>query len=459
MMKRDLFRVFLLLGLWVGGTSDRVYAEEGGTVTLQREPISPGAGEPLYSMEFRDADIRDVLRALGQEEGINIILGEEVTGKLTLSFREVRLKEALFAILKIHRLTAASEGGILRVSKSPSVEGEEDLQTAMIPVNYATAKEVADAVTQLLGSKGKLSVDVRNNTLILRDTSEHVDRIKELVARMDSETRQVMIEARIVEASTSFARQLGVQWGGTISDTGSKGTLQITGAGVKDPASGVITPLTGGTGLGGSSFAVNLPAEVGLGAGGAIGISFGNVSNTTLLDLQLSAMEDLGEGKILSNPRIMTLNNKEATISSGTQVLIPTILTTGGVPSTSANGGTTGVTEKEATLKLTVTPHVTFDGKILLKIKTKREEFDFNRSVLGIPPKTIKEAETDLMVRDGETVAIGGIYTENTFQGDSGVPFLSKIPFLGWLFKKENRRESTNELIIFITPTIQKGAS
>jgi type IV pilus assembly protein PilQ len=176
-----------------------------------------------------------------------------------------------------------------------------------------------------------------------------------------------------------------------------------------------------------------------------------------MLDLQLSAMEDSGNGKILSNPKILTLNNKEASISSGTQVLIPTVLTTGASTTSGTDGGTTGVTEKEATLKLTVTPHITFDNKILLKIQTKREEFDFTRQVLGIPPKNIKEAETDLMVRDGETIAIGGIYTENNFEGDAGVPFLSKIPVLGWLFKKEGRRENKNELMIFITPTIYRG--
>lgn len=455
------FSLYLSMAVLCFSPPRILLAEEPVPISLQREASAASDGGDVYSMEFRDADIKDVLRALGQEAAFNIILSEDVTGRLTLSFHEVKLQDAFQSILKIHHLTSSQDGKIIRVIKSPFPEGEEELQTIMIPINYATAKEIVDAVTQLLSSRGKTSLDIRNNTVILRDIPENLERVKKLVAQMDSETRQVMIEARIVEANTSFARQLGVQWGGSFTDSGSKGTLQLTGGVTRDAVTGTLTPLTGGAGLSGAGFAVNLPADVTQGTGGAIGISFGNVSNTAMLDLQLSAMEDSGNGKILSNPKIMTLNNKEASISSGTQVLIPTVLTAGSsVPSgggTGSSGGTTGVTEKEATLKLTVTPHITFDNMVLLKIKTKREEFDFNRQVMGIPPKTVKEAETDLMVRDGETIAIGGIYTENNFEGESGVPFLSKIPILGWLFKKENKRANKNELMIFITPRIYKG--
>jgi type IV pilus assembly protein PilQ len=224
-----------------------------------------------------------------------------------------------------------------------------------------------------------------------------------------------------------------------------------------------LSDLTGGTGISGNGLVVNLPAAVGLGTGGALGFSYGNVANTLDLDLQLSALEVSGRAKILSNPRIVTLDNKGATISTGTEILIPvTSIVTGvgaGASTSATNSGgeiTSGVTTINAKLELNVTPHVTPDGQILMHVKTDKKDPDFTRTVENIPPLNTRSAETDLLVKDGETIVIGGIYTRNEGTTINGVPWFYKIPLLGWLFKKQTKQDLQTELLIFITPSVYK---
>lgn len=427
------------------------------SISLKREETMEV--ESRYSLEFRDADLKDVLRALAQENGLNVIIGEEVAGRVTLSFKNVSLMEALDAILRINNLTRSQESGIIRVIKSPfpEGEGERDLVTKIIPIRFASAKESSETLKGILGKKGSISVDARTNSIIVRDVPGNIEKISEIIRGLDSKTPQVLIEARIVEVNTNFTRELGVQWGGNLSQSTSQGTFQATGAASGSTSS---TALTGGVGLSGNNFIVNLPANVGSGSGGALGLLFGNISNTFQLDLQLSAMEDRGHGKILSNPKVLTLNNKEAKISSGTEILIPTATIVGG-GATAADGSTTGntttgVTTIDAKLELTVTPHVTPDNQIVMHVKTDKKDPDFSRQVQNIPPLLTRTAETDLLVEDGETIVIGGIFTRSESSSEAGVPWLSNIPLLGWFFKKEAKIENQNELLIFITPTIYK---
>jgi type IV pilus assembly protein PilQ len=433
-----------------------IHAEsQEGSVHIQKESIKD---TPMrFSMEFSDADLKDILRAIGQENDLNIIISEDVEGKLTLSFKNISLEDAFDAILKSNNLMAVEEGGIIRVFESPFKEGEENMITRIIPINFADVKESQMMVKSFLSKQGSLSVDIRTNTLIVRDIPEIVNRIEGILNDLDTRTPQVLIEARIVEASDNFARELGVQWGGSFVDTRSDGTFRATGAG------GETGPLTGGTGLSGDNFVVNLPASVGPGAGGAMGFTFGSLDGTVQLDLQLSAMEDTGNGRILSKPSILALDNKEAKISSGTEILIPvTTITTGistGTIGTAGGSTTSGVTTINAKLELAVTPHVTSNDLIVIHIKADKKEPDFNRTVQGIPPLTSRTAETDLLVKNGETIVIGGIQTRNESVSQQGVPFLSKIPLLGWLFKRETRRDDKSELLIFITPTIQPQAN
>ena len=426
-----------------------------------RSAISVERKSGQFSMELRNAELKDVLRALGQENNLNVIISDDVNGKLTLSFRDVTFEEALDSILKINSLTSFREGDIIRVMKSPFGEGAGDLDTKIIPIHFANAKETNESVKTLLTKKGSITVDVRTNALVVRDYSWNMQKIVEVVKELDSKTPQVMIEARIIEVNSNFSRELGVQWGGRVFESGPSKTFQTNEATGGTAGSG----LTGGTGHSGNSYLVNLPAAVGAGAGGAVGFTIGNVGLTRQLDLQLSAMEDTGRGKILSNPRVLTLNNKEAKISSGTEILIPTtailstVVTSGTANSaTSGANGTTGVTTINAKLELTVTPHITPDNQILIHVKTDKKDPDYTRQVQNIPPLSTRTAETDLLVGDRETVAIGGIYTRSESKDEKGVPWLSKIPILGWLFKKESTTDIQNELLIFITPSVYKGA-
>ncbi|MBI1820141.1 MAG: type IV pilus secretin PilQ [Nitrospirae bacterium] len=407
-----------------------------------------------FSLEFREADVKDVLRAIGQENHINVIIREDVKGKVTLSFKNVTLDEALDAILRNQNLWASKNGSIMTIAHTSSPEGEEDLVTRLIPVNYATVKDLQDSVKGLLSKKGNIAVDSRSNSLIIKDIPENIEKISTLVKTLDNKTPQVMIEAKIVEANTNFTRELGIQWGGLYNN----GNYSLLGGVTKSSSTDTFfNPLTNGIGYSGAPYAVNLPATVGPGLGGSIGLSYANIANNLLLDVQLSAMQDTGKGKILSKPKILTLDHKEARISSGTEILIPTATlvsggaTSGGTPTGSS--ATSGVTTINAKLELVVTPHITPDHQILMHIRTEKKEPDYSHQVQNIPPLTTRTAETDLIVKNGSTVAIGGIITKNESVKENGIPFLSDIPILGWLFKKQNKGNQETELIIFITPS------
>ncbi|HXN06122.1 MAG TPA: type IV pilus secretin PilQ [Nitrospiria bacterium] len=409
-----------------------------------------------FSMEFRDADVKDVLRAIGAQGDLNIIVQDDVRGKVSLSFKNVSLEEALDAIIKNQRLYSEKTGSILNISRDITTgEGRGIILTKMVPVSYANAKELQESLKGLLSKNGAIGVDLRSNTLLIQDQPDIVEKISRVVRALDQRTPQVMIEARVVEASTTFLRDMGIQWGGYGKN--SNGLTVSGGAYKANPTDPFFTPLTGGIGLSGAPYAVNLPANVGPGLGGGIGVSYASLSNNLLLDIQLSAMQDTGKGKILSTPKILTLDHKEARISSGMEILIPTasLVSTGASAGGGATGtsATTGVATINAKLELVVTPHITPDHQVMMHLKTDKKEPDYTRQVQNIPPLVTRSAETDLLVRNGATVAIGGILTKNESVEDNGIPFLSQIPILGWFFKKETKQDNETELMIFITPT------
>ena len=435
------------------------WAAQGDAQDRRDIRVERSAGD-RYSLELREADIRDVLRAISQERGINVVIGEGVTGKVTLSFQSVTLSDAMDAILKTGDWAKVEEGGITRIVKSSIQEGTGDLVTRMLPVQYAKAKDLQEGVKELLSKKGSATVDERTNTLIVRDVAASVEWITTLVKELDSRTPQVMIEARIVEANTSFTREIGVQWGGSYTTQSGNRISTLHGGATKQLSTDTFAqPLTGGIGLSGGPFAVNLPAAVGPGRGGALGIAFGNLTDTVRLDLQLSALEDSGRGRILSTPRVLTLDNKEAKISAGTEILIPTttIVTAGTDTGGGAAEAPTGVQTIDAKLELAVTPHVTPNREIVMHVRADKKDPDYSRPVQEIPPLNSRSAETHLLVRNGETVVIGGIVINSSAFSENGVPWLSKIPILGWFFKKQSTVENQNELLVFITPTIYEG--
>lgn len=431
-------------------------------------PLSAACAEdkgPLVSIELRDVDLSDVLRALGQEHGINIIVDEKITGKVTVSLRNIPLWDAIDSILKGKGYAYIKEGDIVRIA--PLIE-DEDLVTRTINVKYANPKDIEPLIKKVLSKRGSVAMALdpktgvssptigggstdprsviiaRSSMIVIKDIPSAIERAEQLLKELDVKTRQVMIEAKIVEVSTNAREELGIQWGADyqrsqyiVHGGGTKATSTATSA----------TPLTGGIGVAGTGFNVNLPAAVAQGFGGAIG--YGIVTSKFALDLQISALEEQGNAKILSSPKVMVMDNQDATIASGTQIIIPTTTIAGGTAQT------TSTSTVDASLRLTVTPRVIDEEQISLSIIAKREEFDFARAVLGIPPKNTRESQTGVIVRNGETIVIGGIYTETASESEDGVPLLSRIPLLGWLFKKETKIKDKTELLIFITPHIK----
>jgi type IV pilus assembly protein PilQ len=412
-----------------------------------------------FSMEFREADIRDVLRAVGQAANLNMIVSDEVSGKISLSIKNVDIWNALESILKTKGLTYVRDANMVRVVSLAEVR-DSDMETRVFPLGHASSQDVLPIVSGVKSERAKISVDNRMNALVVRDISLNIDQMERLLKRLDVRMPQVLIEAKIVEVTSSYARELGVQWGGQYSSTNGKGTTVVTGGstGSSSSTSGSSSaqiggtasyPLTGDIGLSGSAYAVNLPAAVGSGSGGAIGISFGKLGGALSLDLQLSAMQTTGNGKILSSPKVMTVNNKEAKISSGIDIPVRVLTTT--------TAGTSAQLETISTsLMLSTTPTIAQDGRISLAIKVEKSEPDFSRQVDNIPTITKRSANSELVVNDGETVVLGGILSKSEGESESAVPFLSKIPILGWLFKKKSKYENQDELMIFITPTIIK---
>lgn len=386
---------------------------------------------PFVSIELRDVEIRDVLRAMGQEHGINIIADDTVVGKVTVSLREVPLWDALDSILKSKGYTYRVEpGGVVIIEPAKkAVTAEEDLVVREFKLKYVKSADVLPNINGLLTEKGKATVVGSTNSLVVKDLYLGIERVEALLERIDQRPKQVMIEARIVEISTSYDRELGVRWG-------RSGYINPDAA-FKKPGSFE------------GRFEINLPKSSLQGGSFILGTV---VSNYTL-DLELQALEDSGEGKILSQPKIMVLNNQEAEITSGTEILVPSVVNAtafaGALPPDQVEPRVL-----EANLELTVTPRVIEGDLLTLVINTMREEFDFSRSVQGFPPKESRTAKTELLVKNGETIVIGGIYTKNKSTDESRIPLLGKIPVLGWLFKNQTKRDDRKELLIFLTPTI-----
>jgi len=423
-----------------------------GPLLAYAEEAPVAAPQPPFSMEFRDADIRDVLRAVGQAAGLNMIVSDTVTGQVTLSLKDVDLWEALESVLKTKGLTYVRDGKIVRVVAVAEAR-DDDMETRVFPLGHASGQDILVIVEKLKSDRAKVSVDMRMNALVVKDLSLHIDKMERLLKKLDVRQPQVLIEAKVVEVSSNYARELGVQWGGAYTGNSGNGTTQITGG-----TTAAITPntaiggstfysQTGDIGLSGSAFAVNLPAAVGQGSGGALGITFGKLGGKLALDLQLSAMQTTGNGKIISSPKVMTVNNKEAKISSGIDIPVRVLSTTGGISSSS-------VQIISANLILSTIPTITSDKKIAMVIKVEKSEPDFARQVDNIPTIAKRSANAELVVNNGETVVLGGIITKNEGESEAAVPLLSRIPLIGWLFKKKSNYDNQTELMIFITPTI-----
>ncbi|WP_373044967.1 type IV pilus secretin PilQ [Vulgatibacter sp.] len=412
------------------------------------------------SFEFKDIDIHNLLRVIAEVSKRNIVVSDDVKGKITVRLRNVPWDQALDLVLKTKGLGKETTGNIIRIAPMQQLAAERDaaakaaearensepLKVRIIPVNYALAKDVEAKVQDLLTKRGSVTIDDRTNTLIVRDIQDTLGRAESLVRTLDTQTPQVLISARIVEASSNFSRDVGIQWGGNLTASSALGNS--TGLAFPAEASargGVPGAFGGGFGVPTQpNWAVSLPAAIAENQGGGIGFSFGSAGSAAMLNMRLTALETEGVLKTVSAPKVTTLDNKEAIIGQGISI-----------PFSQVSAAGVNTVFVEAKLELKVTPHVTSDGSVLLKIKaTNNQPNDTLTGANGQPSITKREAETEVLVKDGDTTVIGGIYTRKTAENLAQVPFFGDIPILGWLFKSRNVVDDRTELLIFISPTI-----
>jgi type IV pilus assembly protein PilQ len=425
--------------------------EEGKKIVQEGRLEKVYTGRKL-SLDFKDADIKNILRLIAEVSNLNIIAGDEVTGKITMRLVDVPWDQALEIILQSKNLGMTQVGNVVRIAPLEALKREiqaelearrakerlEDLVTELVPINYATAKEIMPQVKSILSDRGDVKVDERTNTLIVKDIPKSIPAVKNLVKALDTKTPMVLIEARIIEANLSFQRELGVRWGFKAGNNPQVGG-GTAGTTLGTPTTDVVSlPAIARSGLG----ALGAPA----GAAGIIELLFNSSSGLKQLDIAISAHENQGDVKIISSPKIATLDNKEASVEQGLRIPYLKLTTEGTV--------TTDFID--ANLKLTVTPHVTNDGNIKLSIKAKKDAPDYAVTVEGVPRIDKKEAITEVLVKDNGVVVIAGVYSIEKSEGAEGIPLFKKIPLLGWLFKRENKEDTRRDLLIFISPKIIK---
>lgn len=404
-------------------------------------------GEKI-SIDFQDVELTHVFRLIADISGYNVVVSPDVKGKFSMKLADVPWDQALDIILRNYGLSKSIEANIIRIAPTAILAKEEEeiarvkesqeksgnLVTRVYPINYANVTAMMQTIkdAKILTNRGFISVDERTTSIVIRDVDQKHEDYEKIIAALDNPTPQVSINARIVEVTDNLTRELGIQWGALIKPTPQ---TQIGGS-----------LLTGSLGdFTGKPLSVNLPAAVGAGSGGALGIGYISASALRALDIQLSAAESIGKGKVISSPRIVTMDNQRAVIRQGKKIPYETI---------SQDGTKTEFVD--AALELIVVPHITPEGTILMKVEVKKNEADFSRTSNNVPTIDTNEVETLVLINDGDTLALGGIYKKNETQDDSEVPGLGSIPILGWLFKKELKKAETTEILIFITPRIVK---
>jgi type IV pilus assembly protein PilQ len=394
-------------------------------------------GEPI-SLDLKDADIKDVFRTISQLTGLNIVIDPEVRGTVTVQLENVPWDQALDLILKQNSLGYVLENNIMRIATTQKLQAEEadrarlaearqaaePTRTVIKKLSYARAQEITPTLKSIMSRRGDIVVDARTNTLIIREIPTFLPAVLQLIDNLDTATPQVMIESRIVETTKTLGRSLGINWGFN---------------GVADVAHGNTTNLVfPNNGSGGF--------RVGLENGPVVGtIRLGNILDTFNLDLSLTAAENQGLLKIISSPKLAALTNTAALIQSGVQIPVQTTV-----------NNTTTVIYVDATLRLEVTPQITAEGTILLNVVVQKREpaVALNLALGNNVPLTIREYRGQVLVRDGGTTVIGGIFQINDQDQNNMIPGLWKIPILGNLFRNKTRTEKHDELLIFITPRI-----
>ncbi|WP_264382092.1 type IV pilus secretin PilQ [Pseudomonas sp. MM227] len=412
-------------------------------------------GEKL-SLNFQDIDVRSVLQLIADFTNLNLVASDTVQGGITLRLQNVPWDQALDLVLKTKGLDKRKVGNVLLVAPADEIAARErqelesqrqiqelaPLRRELMQVNYAKAADIAklfQSVTRgenVETERGSITVDERTNNIIAYQTQDRLDELRRIVTQLDIPVRQVMIEARIVEANVGYNKALGVRWGGS---TNLRGKNNWTAYGLDNNGDEA-----GNTG---ADVGSNTPF-IDLGAADATsGIGLGFVTNNVLLDLELSAMESTGNGEIVSQPKVVTSDKETAKILKGTEVPYQE----------ASSSGATTVSFKEASLSLEVTPQITPDSRIIMEVKVTKDEPDYLNAVLGVPPISKNEVNAKVLVNDGETIVIGGVFSNTQSKTVDKVPFLGDVPYVGRLFRRDVVSEAKSELLVFLTPRIMNN--
>ena len=430
-------------------------------------------GERL-SLNFQEIQVRAVLQLLADFTDFNLVTSDTVTGTITLRLQNVPWDQALDIILKTKGLSMRKTGNVVMVAPTEEIAAREKLElesqqqieelaplrSEYIQVNYAKAADIAALLkskdNQLLTpDRGNVTVDERTNTLLVRDTAAKLEDIHRLVNKLDIPVRQVLIESRVVIANDDFAKDIGVRFGFSRANSIGGGNEIEVGGGKPGQISTMIydsgTHLNTNVGIenpagsGNRALMVNLPSELGGDRGGAINFLIGKIGSY-LLQLELSAMQQEGKGEIISSPRVITSDRNKATIKQGVEIPYQE----------ATSSGATSVSFKEAVLKLEVTPQITPDDRLIMDLIVSKDSPDYSRAVLGVPPVDTREVETSVLVDNGETIVLGGVFERTRSKSTERIPFLGDLPYVGFLFKQTAENDENNELLIFVTPKILK---
>jgi len=403
----------------------------------------------IISLNFQDIPVRTVLQIIADYNEFNLIASDTVTGNITLRLDGVPWDQALDIILKVKGLDKRMQGNILMVAPSNELAAREaqnlqaqqqveelaSLYSEYVQINYAKASEIADLIknedTSILSSRGSVSVDERTNTLLIRDTAKIIEDIKRMVNILDIAVRQVIIEARMVTVKDNINEELGIRWG--VTDTDGQYATSGSLEGVNSANSASVPGLS-------DRLNVNLPV---VNPAGVLAFQVARLTDGTILDLELSAMEKENKGEIIASPRITTANQKEAYIEQGVEIPYQE----------AASSGATATQFKKAVLSLTVTPHITPDNKIILDLVVTQDTVSDVQSGQA-PAIDTQRIGTQVLVNNGETIVLGGIYQQAIISTISKVPVLGDIPYVGWLFRNSNQFNEKKELLIFVTPRI-----
>ena len=409
-------------------------------------------GEKL-SLNFQDIDVRSVLQLIADFTNLNLVASDTVQGGITLRLQNVPWDQALDLVLKTKGLDKRKIGNVLLVAPADEIAARErqelesqkqiaelaPLRRELLQVNYAKAADIAklfQSVTSAeakIDERGSITVDERTNNIIAYQTQDRLDELRRIVAQLDIPVRQVMIEARIVEANVDYDKSLGVRWGGSIQNKGN-----WNASGVNGSSTTIGTP---------GSTSTNSPfVDMGtVGNTSGIGIAF--ITDNVLLDLELTAMEKTGNGEIVSQPKVVTSDKETAKILKGTEIPYQE----------ASSSGATSVSFKEASLSLEVTPQITPDNRIIMEVKVTKDEPDYLNKVQDVPPIKKNEVNAKVLVNDGETIVIGGVFSNTQSKVVDKVPFLGDVPYLGRLFRRDVVSEKKSELLVFLTPRIMNN--